>query len=106
MKGFYQQTGSQLRLQLFVQPKSSKIGWGTVVERDDKSWIQLKIAAPPVEGAANQAVIKYLSKQFKAPSSKIRIIQGEKSRYKTVAIEGYSEEKWRELLRAVCPQPD
>jgi hypothetical protein len=103
MAEFYQSSGDRLRLQIFVQPKSSKTCWGTVAERDGRSWIQLKIASPPVEGAANKEVIKFLAKQFKTAQSNVRIIQGEKSRYKLVALTGYNELKLQEFLRMIPP---
>ena len=49
--------------------------------------IKLKIAAPKIEGKANKAIIEFFSKELKVPKSKIKILLGEKSSYKTILIE-------------------
>ena len=48
---------------------------------------------PPVDGAANQALIDYLAKALGVPRSAIRLISGEKSRLKLVALAGLSAAK-------------
>jgi uncharacterized protein len=53
---------------------------------------KIKISAPPVEGKANLALIKYLSVVLEIPVSKIEIERGEKSRDKMVKITGISSE--------------
>ena len=53
--------------------------------------ILVRLAAPPVEGAANEALIEFLSKTFQRPRRAISIVSGETSRDKRVAIEGIAE---------------
>ena len=48
--------------------------------------ILVRLAAPPVEGAANDALIEFLSDTLKLPRRNIRIVAGEKSRDKRVAL--------------------
>ena len=50
--------------------------------------ILVRLAAPPVDGAANDALIAFLADALDLPRRSIRIIAGEKSRDKTVAITG------------------
>jgi uncharacterized protein (TIGR00251 family) len=52
----------------------------------------IRLAAPPVEGAANDALIGFLSDTLDFPRRSIRIVSGEKSRDKRVAIEGIDRE--------------
>ncbi len=52
--------------------------------------VLIRLNAPPVEGAANDALIAFLSETLKLPRRNIRIVAGEKSRDKRVAIEGLS----------------
>ena len=59
--------------------------------------ILLRVAAPPVEGAANDAVIELLSSALHVPRKNIRIVGGERSRRKRVAIDGVTEEQIRAL---------
>lgn len=52
--------------------------------------IKLRLAAPPVEGKANAALIEFLATYFDVPRRNVRIVSGLKSRSKRVAIEGVS----------------
>jgi uncharacterized protein len=99
MTRFLSILNNELRLQIQVQPKSSKTGWGRVVEHGGNDWIRLNISSPPVDGAANKEAIKFLSKQFKTAKSNIRLIQGEKSRYKVFLVESYDQEKLQSFAR-------
>jgi uncharacterized protein len=50
--------------------------------------ILLRLAAPPVEGAANDALVEFLSDALDLPRRSIRIVSGDKSRDKRVAVTG------------------
>lgn len=58
---------------------------------DGKPKIQLK--APPVDGAANKALIAFLSEVFDVPRSAIRIELGASGRTKRVEVAGVSDEE-------------
>ena len=49
---------------------------------------RIRVAAPPVEGAANRELIRLLAKEFKFPQSSIEIVSGETSKNKVVRING------------------
>ncbi len=53
--------------------------------------ILIRLAAPPVEGAANDALIAFLSETLNIPRRAITLIAGEKSRDKRVRIDGLDE---------------
>lgn len=70
-----------------------------VGEHDGKPKIQLK--APPVDGAANKALIAFLSEVCGVPRSAIQIELGTSSRTKRVAVSGLDDaELLRRLLAA------
>jgi uncharacterized protein len=50
--------------------------------------LRVRIAAPPVEGAANRELTKLLAKTFKLPQSAVEIIAGNNSKNKTIRIHG------------------
>jgi uncharacterized protein (TIGR00251 family) len=50
--------------------------------------ILIRLAAPPVDGAANDALVKVLSDTIGIPRRAIRLVSGDKSRDKRVAIAG------------------
>jgi uncharacterized protein (TIGR00251 family) len=58
----------------------------------------IRLAAPPVDGAANDALVAFLSDALALPRRNIRIISGEKSRDKRVAIQGLDEPTARTRL--------
>jgi len=57
----------------------------------------VRVAAPPVEGAANDALIDFLASSLRVPRRAIRIVSGERGRLKRVAIAGVTAEDLRRL---------
>ncbi|OGH02397.1 MAG: hypothetical protein A2600_06510 [Candidatus Lambdaproteobacteria bacterium RIFOXYD1_FULL_56_27] len=70
-----------------LAPKSSKTGLG---EFKNGLWV-LKVSAPPVEGAANEAAITFLSKTFKCPKTAVHLKKGDKAREKLFLLERWDE---------------
>jgi uncharacterized protein (TIGR00251 family) len=54
--------------------------------------MQVKIAAPPVEGKANEKLVKFLSDVLETSKSSITILKGLTSRNKVLSISGLSQE--------------
>lgn len=50
--------------------------------------LKLRIASPPVDGAANAAVLKFLAKAIGRPKRDVALTQGHKNRSKTVMVKG------------------
>jgi uncharacterized protein (TIGR00251 family) len=65
-------------------------------ERDGR--LLVRLAAPPVDGAANAALIEYLSELFDVPRRAVRIVSGERGRQKRVAVDGVSEDQARSAI--------
>ena len=53
----------------------------------------MRVAAPPVEGAANDALIAYLARAFHIPKRAIQIVSGDRGRQKRVAMTGVTAEQ-------------
>ena len=72
-----------IRLEIHVQPgaKESEVA-GVYGDA-----LKIRIAAPPVEGQANAALIAFLAEAFGVPKRYVKIIRGESGRRKTVRIE-------------------
>lgn len=58
----------------------------------------VRLAAPPVDGAANDALLQLLSERLSRPRRAIRLIKGERSRSKRVAIDGISAADAQQLF--------
>ena len=63
---------------------------------------KVKVTAPPVEGAANEACIKLLAKELWLKKSQMEISSGTKSRKKTVMIKDISKEELQIKINSVC----
>ncbi len=79
-----------------VIPRAGKSG--VAGERDGR--VLVRLSAPPVDGAANQALLELFSELFGRPKRDIRLVSGERSRSKRVAVDGVSVELARERLTA------
>ncbi len=74
-----------MKLEIHITPNASRdaiTGW------TDDGVLNVKIQSPPVEGAANKGLIRFIAKQAGVSKSRIRIIRGEKSRNKLLEIDG------------------
>lgn len=71
------------KLTIHLRPGSSK---NEIVERGNTE-MKIKITARPIDGAANKALIEFLSDEFNVAKSKIRIVKGETARTKLVEID-------------------
>jgi uncharacterized protein (TIGR00251 family) len=74
----------KITLTVFLQPKSSK----NEIVGPYRDGIKIKVTAPPIEGKANEALIKLLSKELGIPPSWIEMVKGHHSREKTLKISG------------------
>jgi len=74
--------GDDVILLLHVQPGAKK----TEVAGQYGEALKIRLAAPPVEGKANTALLKFLAKELGVPKSAVTLISGETSRHKRVRI--------------------
>ncbi|MBI5815331.1 MAG: YggU family protein [Nitrospinae bacterium] len=74
--------GSSFRVH--VAPRASK----SQIAGVHNDALKIRLAAPPVDGAANDELVKYLAKHFGVPRSAVAIISGHASRNKLVRIQG------------------
>jgi len=80
-------TGGRVRFTVRVQPRASR----TEVSGIHGDALKIRLSAPPVDGAANAALIEFLSQLFAVPRRAVMILAGESSRSKIVEIEGITE---------------
>lgn len=79
---------------ILVQPRASRSRIGPL--HGDR--LKVAVTAPPVEGAANQAVIELFARRLRLPRRAIEVIAGAGSRRKTIAIAGASAEAIEQLI--------
>jgi uncharacterized protein (TIGR00251 family) len=77
-----------------VQPRASKSG----VAGELDGVLKLRLAAPPVDGEANEELIRLLAKLFDAPRQRVAILSGQTSKNKVVSIGGISVDEAEKVL--------
>ena len=82
MPTHYSWQGEDLILHCHLQPKAASDE--IVGVHGDR--LKIRITAPPIDGKANEHIIKWFSKLFKVPRNNIEILQGELGRQKTLRI--------------------
>jgi uncharacterized protein (TIGR00251 family) len=87
--------GPDWLLQLHVQP-GAKV---TAAMGEHGGRLKLKIAAPPVDNKANAHLLAWLAVQLGVPKSAVRLVRGETSRQKTVAVCGV-DTPWRDIEKS------
>lgn len=83
-----QKTQGGVLLHLFVQPKASK----NEIIGPHNNELKIKITSPPVDGQANEAVIRFIAKTLSISKNEVQLIRGESSRHKVLKILGISIE--------------
>ncbi len=79
---------------IHVQPGAKK----TEVAGIHGDALKIRLAAPPVDGKANAALIDYLAKRLAIAKSSVTLKSGQTSRHKVLAIEGVDAELVARLL--------
>jgi len=77
-----------------VQPNASK----TCPGGREGEFLKIRIAAPPVDGKANEALIEFVARRLSIPKSCVHIRSGVTSRRKVIQVEGCSKEKFVDFL--------
>jgi uncharacterized protein (TIGR00251 family) len=80
---WYQWQQNDLILYLRIQPKASRDRFVGPYADDQ---YKVAISAPPVDGEANQRLLKFLAKTFSLPRSRIELLSGESSRSKCLKL--------------------
>lgn len=91
---------SASRINVYVQPRASK----TAVAGMHDGCVKVRLAAPPVDGAANAALIEFVADQLRIAKSRVRIVSGQTSRRKVVEVDGVSPEQLSQALGAAADE--
>lgn len=81
-------TATGVRLRLRVQPRASREELAGLAD----GAIRVRLTAPPVDGAANAALVGFLARRLKVPRSAIDLVTGSTGRAKLVEVTGISAE--------------
>lgn len=84
MTAWYRRCGDVLTLTLHVQPGAKR----SEIAGLHGDALKIRLAAPPVEGRANEALLKFIAALFGVPLRQVELRQGGQSRHKVIAITG------------------
>jgi uncharacterized protein (TIGR00251 family) len=84
MTAWYRRNGETITLTLHVQP-GARI---SEIAGIHGNALKIRLAAPPVEGRANEALQKFIAELFAVPRRRVELVQGALSRRKVVSISG------------------
>jgi uncharacterized protein (TIGR00251 family) len=84
MPGFLRPQSDGVLLSIKLQPRASANEIGEALGNE----LRIKVTAPPVDAAANEALIKLLAQHLDCPRNRVELVRGHTSRHKTVMLYG------------------
>ena len=86
---------TKTRITVRLQPRASRdevLGW------NEEGALRVRVKAPPVDGAANVALVQLLAKTIGVAKAKITLVSGATARNKIIEIEGLTGEELKKRL--------
>ena len=77
-----------------VIPRAKK----TEIDGERDGALVVRVAAPPVEGAANEALVDFFAQALRVPRRAVQIVGGQRGRRKRLAIAGVTPDEVRALM--------
>ena len=81
---FLKETAGGTLLSVKLQPRASKNEIGDPLGDE----LKIKVTAPPVDAAANEALVKFLANQLDCARNRVELLRGHTSRHKTLKLHG------------------
>jgi uncharacterized protein (TIGR00251 family) len=75
-------------LSIKLQPRASANEIGEALGNE----LRIKVTAPPVDAAANEALVRLLAEKLECPRGQVELLRGHTSRHKTIKVHGMSAE--------------
>lgn len=97
--GFLSEQPEGVLLRVKLQPRASRCEIGSVTAGE----LKVKVTAPPVDHAANEALIEFLAGVLKCPRGSVRLIRGATARHKIIQITGLNVAEIERRLGALNP---
>lgn len=98
MTAWLRAEGDGVMLSLHIQPGAKK----TEVAGPHGEALKIRLAAPPVDGKANAALLAFIAAKVGAGRTAVELLSGETSRAKRVRIAGMSEAAVRAALQTLA----
>ena len=99
--GYLAAQADGVRLAIKLQPRAS----ANEICEPIGNELKIKVNAPPVDSAANEALIKLLAETFACARNRVELIRGQTSRHKTILLHGFKVEEIAALLASAAKTP-
>ena len=87
-------TSQDVSFAVKVRPNASK----TCAGGREAEFLKIRLAAPPVDGKANEALVEFVARRLSIAKSCVHIRSGASSRRKVIQVESCSKEKFVNFL--------
>lgn len=84
-----------------VSPRASRTAIAGIIGEGAEAMVKISLAAPPVDGRANEALIAYLANVLDVARADVAVVSGAQSKNKKIRIKGRSTEQVRQMLEAL-----
>lgn len=101
MNEWLSETAGGLVVQLHVQPGAKRSEWAGL----HGGALKVRLAAPPIDGRANAALIAFVAETLNLPRSAVCLIAGENSRHKRLRLDGIAADQVGHLLLPTANLP-
>ena len=89
LPNFLRETTVGVLLSVKLQPRASKNEIGAPLGDE----LKIKVTAPPVDAAANEALVELLAEKLDCPRGRIELLRGHKSRHKVLKLHGLAADE-------------
>jgi len=89
-----EERSDEVVFQVRVKPRASR----DAIEGEREGALAVRLTAPPVEGEANEALVRLLAARLHVSKSAVKIVSGERSRWKRIAVRGVTAEQVKGLV--------
>jgi uncharacterized protein len=89
----FKEEGAAVTFAVRVAPRASR----TALAGEHDGALKVRVAAPPVEGAANEELVRFLARHFGVPARDVEIVAGHSSKTKRVRLRGVTSEQFARL---------
>ena len=86
---FLKETAGGTLLSVKLQPRASRNEIGEPLGDE----LKIKVTAPPVDAAANQALVELLAEMLDCPRGRVELVRGHTSRHKTLLLHGFNPDE-------------
>ena len=84
--GYLRDQSDGVLLSVKLQPRASR----NEIGEQSGNELRIKVTAPPVDAAANEALLRLLAESLNCPRNRVELVRGHTSRHKTVKVYGFN----------------